>query len=95
MRTEFYNGILYQIEKVYSNPFYGYEALYKIYTEEGDNFIAKTAILSYLNTENKPSQEEYNKKDNSFMDYLKGYYTLTYNEKEKCYEFFMKEGYDD
>lgn len=95
MRTEFYNGILYQIEKVYNNPFYGYEALYKIYTEEENDSIAKQAILSYLNTKNKPSKEEYDKQENSFENYLRGYYTLTYNEKEKCYEYFEKEGYDD
>lgn len=95
MRTEFYNGVLYKIEQVYSNPYYGYEALYKIYTEEENYSTAKKAILSYLNTDNKPSKGEYEMKERSFKEYLEGYYTFTYNEEEDCFEYFEKKGYDD
>ena len=99
MGIVFYNGILYQIELAYCDPFYGYKALYKIKTEEESYSTAKKAILSYLNIDNKPNKGLYDlKKKNgqhTFSDYLKGFYTFKYNEEENCFEYYEEKGYDD
>ena len=99
MRIEFYNGVLYQIECVYSDSFYGHKALYRIKTEEESYKTAKKAILSYLNTDGKPNKGLYDlKKKNgqhTFYDYLNGFYTFSYNEKDECFEYYEEEGYDD
>lgn len=99
MRTEFYNGYLYQIELAYCDSFYGHKALYKIRTEEEHYPTAKKAILSYLNTKNKPNKGLYDLKikrgEHTFSDYLKGFYTFNYNDEEDCFEYYEEEGYDD
>lgn len=99
MRIEFYNGILYKIECVYSNPYYGHKALYRIYTDEENYSVAKKAVLSYLNTDNKPNKGLYDlkkaSKEFSIFDYIKGFYTFRYNEEHHSFEYYEEEGYDD
>jgi hypothetical protein len=99
MRIEFYNGILYKIECVYSNPYYGHKALYRVYTDESNYSIAKKAVLSYLNTNNKPNKGLYDlkksSKEFSITDWIRGFYIFKYNEQENCFEYYEEEGYDD
>lgn len=90
-------GKLYTVELAYRNPYYGRKTLWKIHTEETDRDSAKKAIVSLMNSSNKPSKAEYDAKhlEDDFASYLKGFYELTFNEDENCYEYYEKEGYDD
>lgn len=98
-RTEFYNGIPYRIELAWSNPWYGRKRLYKIFTDEENFCVAKAAVCSYLNTDNKPSKGLYDlKKDRgqqTLGDYIKGFFKFSWNEQDNCYEYYEEEGYDD
>ena len=99
MGIVFNNGYLYKIELVYSDCMYGNKRLYNIITEEPTESVARKVILDLLNTSKKPSKGNYDikrdKREFSIYDYLKGYYTLKYNEQKSLYEYYEEGGYDD
>jgi hypothetical protein len=95
----FYNGILYQWECTYDNPYYGRESHYKIYTEEESYSTAKKAIIAEFELENVPPKCKYDdlwkNGKGTIEDSIRGYYKFDYNESEDCFELIRKQGYDD
>lgn len=99
MRTEFYNGCLYQIEykRELSNWDYTQHHVYHIKTEDMNYPHAHKAIESILNDGSwtKGYWLHKNKLEPSMVNALHSYHEFSYNEKLNVYVYTKVIPYDD
>lgn len=96
----FYNGYVYCATLIYDDPYYGSRRKWRItFDSEVEISDAEKIIVENMNDDKKPSKKEYDKRvdsgKSSFYDYLKGYYDISYDEKENYFIYEEVEGYDD
>ena len=100
MANFFYNGKLYKVILESSNPFYGRDTVWKIYTDEESHSTAKRAIVENIIQDDKvPSKGLYDYRVElgkfTIEDSIRGWYKVDYDEAEDCFILQRHQGYDD
>ena len=94
VRTEFYNGYMFQIETVYHNPFYGRETLYKV-TTEMENFSQCYCALESILQDDTYRKGLWEFKKNDLRCYFRGWHKMWYSEEDNCLYYKIHIPYDD
>ena len=99
IQTEFYNGILYQIEyqKELSNSGYTAYHVYHIRTDDRNYKHVRQAIESIMNDGSwrRKEWEDRNRQEPSMANALHSYHTFGYDEDKDLYVYTLVVPYDD